>query len=95
LLVGATACSKSNSTTNTTDTNTTTSVASPAAGGAKVIGVSIQNREAQFYQDMENGMKSEAAKFGYTVNVVDANRDSTKQQSQVEDFLAQKFLLLC
>jgi ribose transport system substrate-binding protein len=55
-----------------------------------VIGVSIQNREAQFYQDMEAGMKTEAAKYGYTVNVVDASRDNAKQQSQVEDFISQK-----
>ncbi len=35
-------------------------------------------------------MKSEAAKFGYTVNVVDANRDNSKQQGQVEDFISKK-----
>lgn len=64
--------------------------ASSSSSSEKVIGVSIQNREAQFYQDMEGGMKSEAAKFGYTVNVVDANRDNSKQQSQVEDFISQK-----
>jgi ribose transport system substrate-binding protein len=61
-----------------------------AAAGGKTIGVSIQNREAQFYQDMENGMKSEAAKYGYALKVVDASRDNAKQQSQVEDFIAQK-----
>ncbi len=55
-----------------------------------MIGVSIQNREAQFYQDMESGMQSEAAKYGYTVTVVDASRDNSKQQSQVEDFISQK-----
>jgi ABC-type sugar transport system substrate-binding protein len=57
----------------------------PAGGaaGAKSIGVSIQNREAQFYQDMEAGMRSEAAKNGYTLTVVDANRDNAQQQSQV------------
>jgi ribose transport system substrate-binding protein len=64
------------------------------AGGAssvgKTIGVSIQNREAQFYEEMEAGMKSEAAKYGYTVVVVDASRDNSKQQSQVEDFISQK-----
>jgi ribose transport system substrate-binding protein len=60
------------------------------AAGGKVIGVSIQNREAQFYQDMENGMRAEAKKFGYTVNVVDASRDNARQQSQVEDFIAKK-----
>jgi len=64
--------------------------ASSAADGAKTIGVSIQNREAQFYQDMESGMKSEAAKYGYSVTVVDASRDNSKQQSQVEDFISQK-----
>jgi ribose transport system substrate-binding protein len=64
--------------------------ASSAPGGAKTIGVSIQNREAQFYEDMEAGMKSEAAKYGYTVVVVDASRDNTKQQSQVEDFISKK-----
>ena len=64
--------------------------ASAPASGAKTIGVSIQNREAQFYQDMESGMKTEAAKYGYTVTVVDASRDNSKQQSQVEDFISQK-----
>jgi ribose transport system substrate-binding protein len=39
---------------------------------------------------MESGMKSEAAKYGYTVTVVDASRDNSKQQSQVEDFISQK-----
>ena len=74
-LVIATGCSK--------NADTTTP-------GGKTIGVSIQNREAQFYQDMESGMKAEAQKFGYTVNVVDASRDNSKQQSQVEDFISQK-----
>jgi len=64
--------------------------ASPSAGGALVIGVSIQNREAQFYEQMEAGMKTAAAKYGYAVRVVDASRDNAKQQSQVEDFIAQK-----
>ena len=60
-----------------------------SSSAGPLIGVSIQNREAQFYQDMEAGMKSEAAKYGYTVHVVDASRDNAKQQSQVEDFVSQ------
>ncbi|MBV8488977.1 MAG: substrate-binding domain-containing protein [Candidatus Eremiobacteraeota bacterium] len=75
----------SNSSSSQTDTS-----ASSAAPGGKTIGVSIQNREAQFYQDMESGMKSEAAKYGYNLIVVDANRDNAKQQSQVEDFISKK-----
>ena len=66
--------------------------ASPGAqtGARKTIGVSIQNREAQFYQDMESGMRSEAAKYGYGLIVVDASRDNARQQSQVEDFISKK-----
>jgi ribose transport system substrate-binding protein len=74
-----------------TDSSSSTTTGAPAAaGGGQVIGVSIQNREAQFYQDMESGMKAEAAKYGYTVSVVDASRDNSKQQSQVEDFISKK-----
>jgi ribose transport system substrate-binding protein len=98
-------CTKSADTSSSSTTSTTTTDASPAASGAaapsasgaaapaaggKTIGFSVQNREAQFYQDMESGMKSEAAKYGYTVVVVDAARDNAKQQSQVEDFISQK-----
>ena len=63
---------------------------SGAAGAHKTIGVSIQNREAQFYQDMESGMRSQAAKYGYALIVVDASRDNAKQQSQVEDFISKR-----
>ncbi|GAC1543889.1 MAG: substrate-binding domain-containing protein [Candidatus Velthaea sp.] len=89
------ACSKSADTSTTSSTSTASTASpdaagSPAAAGGKVIGVSIQNREAQFYQQMESGMKSEAAKYGYTVNFVDASRDNAKQQGQVEDFISQK-----
>jgi ribose transport system substrate-binding protein len=82
----AVGCSKST----TSSSGTTSESAPPAAGASKEIGVSIQNREAQFYQDMENGMRSEAAKYGYKLDVVDANRDNARQQSQVEDFIARK-----
>ena len=87
------ACSHADEKSSTTAVTQAASPAAPgatAASGSKTIGVSIQNREAQFYQDMEAGMKSEAAKFGYTVSVVDASRDNSKQQSQVEDFISQK-----
>jgi len=82
-------CAKSSDTT-TTSADGASPAGTAAVAGGKTIGVSIQNREAQFYQDMERGMKAEAAKYGYTVNVVDASRDSAKQQSQVEDFISQK-----
>lgn len=39
---------------------------------------------------MESGMRSEAAKYGYALIVVDASRDNAKQQSQVEDFISKR-----
>lgn len=70
--------------------NTASGSPAPAASGSKTIGVSIQDLEAQFYQQMEAGMQSEAKKYGYRISFVDANRDSSKQQSQVEDFISKK-----
>lgn len=88
-------CAKSSETSSAGGSAAASASAGPATGGSassggKTIGVSIQNREAQFYEQMETGMKAEAAKYGYRVNVVDASRDNAKQQSQVEDFISQK-----
>lgn len=52
--------------------------------------MSIQDLEAQFYQQMEAGMQAQAKKYNYHLLFVDANRDSAKQQSQVEDFISKK-----
>jgi ribose transport system substrate-binding protein len=80
---------------NTSSSNAASSAApgsSPAAqsGATKTIGVSIQDLEAQFYQQMEAGMQSEAGKYGYKLIFVDANRDNARQQSQVEDFISRR-----
>jgi ribose transport system substrate-binding protein len=98
LLVGAgalalllAACSSNSSSKNAqTQTTTTTTTTGSATGGAKTIGVSIQDLEAQFYQQMEAGMQAQAKKYNYRLLFVDANRDSAKQQSQVEDFISKK-----
>ncbi|MBV8116833.1 MAG: substrate-binding domain-containing protein, partial [Candidatus Eremiobacteraeota bacterium] len=82
-------CSHGTSSSNAQPTAAVASAGS-VVPGAKTIGVSIQNREAQFYQDMEAGMRAEASKYGYNLIVVDANRDNAKQQSQVEDFVSKK-----
>lgn len=86
LCVALAACSNNSN----SQSGSSASPGNSTAAAAKTIGVSIQNREAQFYQDMESGMKSEADKYGYKIVVVDANRDNAKQQSQVEDFISNK-----
>jgi ribose transport system substrate-binding protein len=84
-LVALVACSKSGT---QSSGSASPGAAGTAASASKTIGVSIQNREAQFYQDMESGMRAQAAKYGYNLIVVDANRDNARQQSQVEDFIS-------
>lgn len=71
-------------------TESTTSAPSGAAAGGKSIGVSLLDLQAQFYQDMEQGMKAEAARFGYSISFQDANHDQARQTSQVEDFISKK-----
>jgi ribose transport system substrate-binding protein len=83
------ACS-STSSTSQNSTAASNASAAPAGPATKTIGVSIQDLEAQFYQQMEAGMQAEAKKYGYRLLFVDANRDSAKQQSQVEDFISKK-----
>ena len=60
----------------------------PAGAGAKSIGVSLKDLQAQFYQAMEQGMKDQAGKYGYTIVFTDANNDEAKQTAQVEDFVS-------
>lgn len=90
LLLGSAlaACSSGSSSSTSSSTGGTSSATAGAAGGAKTIGVSIQDSEAQFYQQMQAGMQSEAQKYGYTISFVDANRDNARQQQQVEDFIS-------
>ena len=90
VLACALAACSSTSGSKTTQTTTNTASCPAAAGSAKTIGVSIQDLEAQFYQQMEAGMQSQAKKYNYRLLFVDANRDSAKQQSQVEDFVSKK-----
>jgi ribose transport system substrate-binding protein len=81
------ACSSSSSSSTQTTASGKTAAGGPAA---KTIGISIQDLEAQFYQQMEAGMQAEAKKYNYKLIFDDANRDSAKQQSQVEDFISKK-----
>ncbi len=90
LFAAALAACSGNSSNSSSASNASSSAPGPAGSASKTIGISIQDREAQFYQQMENGMQSEAKKYGYKLIVVDANRDNAKQQSQVEDFISNK-----
>jgi ribose transport system substrate-binding protein len=80
-------CAKSSAPTTAQSPGAGTPAASGNAG-SKSIGVSLLDLQAQFYQAMEQGMKDEAGKYGYSIVFTDANHDQAKQTSQVEDFIS-------
>jgi len=63
----------------------------------KTIGVSLLTRAHVFYKDLEEGLRTEAAKNGYELIVTAGEFDLGKQSSQVEDFITRKVdaIVLC
>ncbi|MFH0801692.1 MAG: substrate-binding domain-containing protein [bacterium] len=61
------------------------------------LGVSLPNRQHDFYKDLEEGLKAEAEKEGFDLIVRDADFRMAKQVSDVEDFAVQKVdaLIIC
>ena len=57
---------------------------------SKTIGVSLLTRGHIFYRDLEEGLKSEADRYGYNLLITSAEWDLGKQISQIEDFISRK-----
>ena len=56
----------------------------------KTIGVSLLTRAHVFYKDLEEGLKTEAAKDGYELIITSGDFDLGKQSAQIEDFITRK-----
>ncbi|MBI1803774.1 MAG: substrate-binding domain-containing protein [Ignavibacteriae bacterium] len=56
----------------------------------KTIGVSLLTRAHVFYKDLEEGLRTEAAKDGYELIVTAGEFDLGKQSAQIEDFITRK-----
>jgi len=70
----------------------------PGGGqSTKTIGVSLLTRAHVFYKDLEEGLKSEAAKNGYELIITAGEFDLGKQSAQIEDFITRKVdaIILC
>lgn len=61
---------------------------------AKKIGISLFYRRDEFYKDLETGFIDGAKKYGFDVNIQDADADPSKQMQQIEDFIASKVDLI-
>jgi len=66
------------------------SIAEAAESGKKKIGVSLFYRRDEFYKDLETGFMDGAEKYGFEINIQDADADPQRQTQQLEDFIASK-----
>lgn len=62
-----------------------------------VIGVSLLTRQHVFYNNIEKSLVANAKKMGIKLIIQDAEQDSNKQLSQVQNFITQKVnaMILC
>lgn len=63
----------------------------------KTIGVSLLTRAHVFYKDLEEGLRTEAAKHGYELVITAGEFELGKQSAQIEDFIARRVdaIILC
>jgi len=64
--------------------------ASPAGAKRRVIGVTLLTQTHDFYKELEDAMRKEAAARGLDLVVTSCEMDPAKQASQLEDFVAQR-----
>lgn len=68
----------------------TTCAKKPQTPATKTIGVTLLTRAHVFYKDLEEGLRTEAAKDSFQLIVTAGEFDLGKQTSQIEDFITQK-----
>jgi len=56
----------------------------------KVIGVSLLNLQHEFYQDLREGMRKGAKKYGYELKILSADFNPAIQANHIRDFIVQK-----
>jgi ribose transport system substrate-binding protein len=78
-LLAAVGCSKAGN--NTAPNN---------AAAKKKIGVTLLTREDDFYRGLEAGLKESAAQNNFELIVQSGDKDLSKQQSQIDNFIVQK-----
>lgn len=81
-MILAAACSR-------TATNSTSNSGANSAAKKK-IGVTLLTREDDFYRELEAGLKETAAANGFELIVQSGDKDLSKQQSQIDNFIVQK-----
>lgn len=60
-----------------------------ATAGRRVVGVTLLTQTHDFYKELEQGLREEAAARGLQLVVTSCEMDPARQASQIEDFVAQ------
>ena len=66
-----------------------TGAQAPAAGGKCVVGMTQINQTAAFFAQMNEGAQAAAKSAGCDLTIANANNDSAKQNSDIENFVTQ------
>ncbi|MDQ3063629.1 MAG: substrate-binding domain-containing protein [Acidobacteriota bacterium] len=82
---------------NQTATNSGSGNSSAGDAAKKRIGVSLLTREDDFYRELEAGLQEAARQNNYELIIQSGDKDLSKQQSQIDNFLVQKVdaIILC
>lgn len=62
----------------------------PNKAAKKRVGVTLLTREDDFYRELEAGLREAAAKNDFELIIQSGDKDLSKQQSQIDNFLVQK-----
>jgi ribose transport system substrate-binding protein len=84
LIVFQTAC------TQTAVNDSSSGNAGSDASAKKRVGVTLLTREDDFYRELEAGLREAAAKNNFELLVQSGDKDLSKQQSQIDNFIVQK-----
>jgi ribose transport system substrate-binding protein len=66
------------------------SAPAPMTNARKVVGVTLLTQTHEFYKELEDGLREEAATRNIDLIVVACEMDPAKQAAQIEDFVAKK-----
>ena len=83
-LIFAAGCNQNAPGANSSDPN------APHQAAKKRVGVTLLTREDDFYRELEAGLKEAADKNNFELIVQSGDKDLSKQQSQIDNFLVQK-----
>ena len=70
--------------------NSTSNNVAGNSSAKRTIGVTLLTSEDDFYRELETGLQETAAKNGFELIIQSGDKDLSRQQSQIDNFIVQK-----